>query len=683
MRLLCYRYFQILDKPFWFLLFLFAGAASAFAQTGNVILANLARTNVSCFGASDGTASLSPTGGVPPYTFLWSTGETTASISGLSAGPYGYTITDAVGNTKIDGFSILHPGPIIANASSSPITGCLPQFSGTAAVNPSGGTPPYAVAWSNGQTGLSIAVLDRGAYGYTITDSNGCTREGGLSVLGPGPIIPQIDIRHISCFGNGDGSAALSPFGGTPPYSYQWSTGATTPSISGLQNNVYSFTITDAGGCIRPGDFSIITPWPIIPNLTVGNSGCFGGGSAALDPVEGTPPFTFLWSTGETSDSISGLTPGSYGYTITDSNGCTDSGSFDVEDQSALVSCRVEILNAPTAGNNSGRLQAAASGGTPPYSFEWSNGQSGAVIGGLAFGLYEVSVTDAEGCSSVCSVSLQASVCENVTDAGLIGYDQRLCGPGNDPDPIISLEDASGGSGALEYLWMKSTAPNLGLILWEPIPEATGPSYDPPLVFETTYFLRCVRREGCTFYLETNIVTIEVGDDAIARIVGPDVLCQGETAMYTAETATASPEISWQFNGPLYPLQRSGATIPVVAEYAGLAEIFLTVRENGCTAINWTSVTVDRCESQNRQNGQAHAYPNPSRDQMTLELPVLSKGGAWASVFNTQGELKLQYRIPEGAGELKLDLTPLPSGIYFLEIRQKSGRREFIKVRRL
>ena len=148
-------------------------------------------------------------------------------------------------------------------------------------------------------------------------------------------------------------------------------------------------------------------------------------------------------------------------------------------------------------------------------------------------------------------------------------------------------------------------------------------------------------------------------------------------------TATASPEISWQFNGPLYPLQRSGATIPVVAEYAGLAEIFLTVRENGCTAINWTTETVDRCGSQNRQNGQAQAYPNPSRDQMTLELPVISKGGAWASVFNTQGELKLQYRIPEGAGELKLDLTSLPSGIYFLEIRQKSGRREFIKVRRL
>lgn len=696
MRILFYPRFLALNSSKAGLLIacslFFAGAASVFAQ-GGTILSNLTRQDVSCFGASDGAAALAPTGGVPPYTFSWSTGATTAAISGLSAGPYGYTITDAVGNTKADGFSILHPGPIIANASSSPITGCLPQFSGTATVNPSGGTPPYTVSWSNGSTGPSIAVLARGAYGYTITDSNGCIREGGLSVLGAGPIIPQIDIDHISCFGNGDGAAALSPIGGYPPYSFQWSTGAATASISGLQNDVYGYTITDAGGCTKEGDFSIITPWPIIPNLTVENSGCAGGGSASLDPVEGTPPFTFLWSTGETASSISGLNTGNYGYTITDSNGCTDTGSFTIDDQSAAIDCRIDVIRAPSSGNNDGRIRAVASGGAPPYSFEWNNGQNAAIIGNLGPGVYEVTITDADGCSTVCSRSLLPPICENVTDPGAIGFSQALCGAGNAPDPIISIEEASGGSGALEYLWMKSTIPGpFDPLYWEAIPGATGPGYDPGILYETTYFIRCVRREGCPFYLESNMVTIEVGSDAIAQIEGPAILCERATATFTAITATSNPEISWLFNGPLYALASSGSSITAVAGNMGLAEVVLTVTENGCTSTGRFKVTVSRnpnfCNRGNLAglragHEQAKVYPNPSRENITLELPEPSPGGARAALYDARGGLKVNLQLAEGTETLNLSLADLPPGIYFLEILHRDGRRELFKVRRL
>ncbi len=672
---------------------LFMWQVSGFTQTGNTILSNLTKQDVSCFGASDGTAAMAPTGGTPPYTFLWSTGATTSSVSGLSAGPYGYTITDAVGNTKIDGFSILHPGPVIANASSTPITGCLPAFSGTATVNPSGGTPPYTVNWSNGQTGSSISVLARGAYSYTITDSRGCTRVGGLSILGPGPVIPQITINHISCFGNGDGSASLSPFGGTPPYTYQWSTGSVSSSISGLQNAVYAYTVTDAGGCTREGDFSIITPWPIIPRLTVENAGCFGDGSAALDPIEGTPPFTFLWSTGATGSSVDGLTTGTYGYTITDSNGCVDTGSFEIGDQSAAIFCRIDVLRNPTAGNSDGMLRAVAAGGASPYSFEWSNGQSGDMISNLASGVYEVSITDADGCSTMCSFSLQPSICENVTDPGSVGFDQELCGSGNDPDPIVSLEEASGGVGNLQYLWMKSTTPGpFDPLYWEMIPGATGPGYDPGPVYVTTYFIRCARRDNCPFYLESNMITIEVGTDAIAQIVGPAILCQNTTATYTAITATSSPVISWQFTGPLYPLASSGSTISVRAGNMGLAEVILTVTENGCTSTNRMKVTVssnlDFCGGENflipqTEDRQARAYPNPSRDHITLELPYPNQGEASASLYNALGKLELQFRLAEGTEKIDLNLASLPSGIYFLELLQHNGKMELIKIQRL
>ncbi|MDV7401575.1 hypothetical protein RZS08_59705, partial [Arthrospira platensis SPKY1] len=121
--------------------------------------------------------------------------------------------------------------------------------------------------------------------------------------------------------------------------------------------------------------------------------------------------------------------------------------------------------------------------------------------------------------------------CDNITNPGLIGPNQFLCGPGNQPATIENLQSPSGGSGALEYLWMKSTQPGpFNVQTWTPIPDATGPSYTPPVLYETTYYARCARRECCIAYLETNIVTIEVGSVASANIQGPSFLCVGETA---------------------------------------------------------------------------------------------------------------------------------------------------------
>ncbi|MEN0005495.1 MAG: T9SS type A sorting domain-containing protein [Bacteroidota bacterium] len=665
------------------MLVLFVTGLNTYAQddTHSTVVANLTRTSVTCDGGSDGTATLNPTGGVEPYSFIWSTGDTTATVTGLSAGPYGFTITDAVGAVRIADFSILSLPPIVANASSTPIAGCRPGDIGVARVAPTGGTPPYSISWSNGVMGTTITSFDNGAFGYTITDSNGCEKIGGIAILEPTPIEPNVIRRNITCFGDMDGLASLNPTGGEPPYSFLWNTGDTISTLEDIGPALYQYTITDARACTFIGEFSIQTPWDILPRLTFDTGVCFGGGTASLDPVEGTPPYTFEWSTGSTESFVDGLQPGDYSFTVTDANGCTESDEFTIGDQEAQVFCFISLFIAPLPGQSNGVLDVEAVGGTPPYTFEWSDGQTGPRATGLAEGTYSVTTTDSEGCTTVCALALLPTPCVNVTDPGVIGFDQVICGAGNDPDPIISLEPASGGEGTLEYMWMSSTGPTVfNNYVWEPIPNTNSPSYDPGPIFETTFFIRCVRRDDCTTFLESNFVVVEVGDDAIAEIDGPLLLCQESSATYTAITNTPDAEVSWQIAGPLYPASATANSITVNTGSFGIALLTLTVTENGCTATNTFRINISAppefCDQYQDTFGDhlIAAFPNPSNGTVSVRFPEGLTEGGMIQVFSSNGQRVLEQLVQPDEWQVDLDLTTHPSGIYLARIITNDGR---------
>jgi hypothetical protein len=728
-------------------------AAGAEAQPLSV---SLDRQNPSCFGGSDGSATLLVSGGTTPYTYLWSTGETTASITGLSAGLYAYTVTDAVGGTRSGNFSLFTPGPIIANASATGINTCFGDAVGTATVNPSGGTPPYSVEWSNGDSGASIGGLVAGAYGYTITDANGCTREGGISVISfVSPIVLSLERTQIDGFGDSTGTASLTASGGTPPYSFLWSTGATTSAIANLTAGVYGYTVTDANGCAREGDFSIIelwpilpnvsktdvtcfgfgdgtatldpvmgtppftvlwstgettrtitnlqpgpyrytvtdannctaeggfsivTPWPIIPNLTIGFDEC--GSTASLDPFEGTPPFTFLWSTGDTTSSVSGLAGGTYSYTITDANLCEESDTFEIV-APPILSCRIDILQLPsTGGAANGRARAVAIAGTAPYSYLWSNGETTSLATALPVGLISVTITDANGCESVCSINLAPAdidPCIPLTDPGKIGFDQVLCGPGNIPEPLVNVVAPSGGVGTIEYLWMKSTEPGpFNDQTWTMIPNSNSPNLVLGPVYQTTYFARCARIVDCIAYLETEIITITVGDDAIADIQGPEWACIDESASFTVLTATPDAQISWSFTGPATPATVVGRDATISFTSFGTVNVTVTVIENGCTASKVTRLNVfsggPYCGGIIVNAESLVAYPNPVREEVTLVLPYSEEGEVTEIEFyDLTGRPLIQQRRPGQEQQVQIDVSSLPPGFYYVHV-MRNGR---------
>ena len=206
-------------------------------------------TAASCSGGEDGTATVVVTGGTSPYTYTWSNGVTTSDLSGLVAGSYSVTVTDANGCTSECTVVVSEPVALSAVCSSSTAASCSGGEDGTATVVVTGGTSPYTYTWSNGVTTSDLSGLVAGSYSVTVTDANGCTSECTVVVSEPVALSAVCSSTAASCSGGEDGTATVVVTGGTSPYTYTWSNGVTTSDLSGLVAGSYSVTVTDANGC--------------------------------------------------------------------------------------------------------------------------------------------------------------------------------------------------------------------------------------------------------------------------------------------------------------------------------------------------------------------------------------------------------------------------------------------------
>ena len=957
-----------------------------------------------CTGINDGSIQAVVTGGKSPYTYIWSNGNTTNQIINLSPGNYAVTVTDDNGCTLSGATELTTPSPIALSISATDAA-CNGVPDGTASVVASGGTPPYTYLWSNNATSASIDNLLSGDYTVTVTDDNGCQESGTVKVDQPTALGLSFDAVRNVCHGDQDGSATVTISNGTPPYVINWSTGASTNTISNLGAGSYSVTVEDNNDCSITGTIVINDPPDLILTINTLSETCEGEDSGALEVAiqGGAPPYSVEWNTGSFASTIADLAPGDYTVTVTDDEGCTDEATATINEFDAPI-CNIEVVNFVMNGND-GELRANVTGGTGPFTYLWSNGSTTQTISNLNNGNYSVTVTDDNGCETNCAINLivlsslgnfvwedfnkngvqdadeqgisgvtiklkdengividetvtdengfysflelmpgtystmivlpdgfdytlanqggddakdsdadistngmtanvtldagernntldfgiyansfsgipgsrcncldnatfagngqftetveitsypgeswsiisangvytidspepplspvpisipaslseveegsyqfpfiivdgstfemvvsngideitvsyvcnypglmitglsenlcitdepidlsfTASVdgivewyldnntpldgtldpssltlgtyaviaelapdddeacvarvvqtvnitedcyakigdkvwfdtdrdgiqdseedgiegvkvivttpnapsfmlmtetdangmymfsvppgrnykvtfeasddliatdsnqgsndaldsdanpatgmspqffvadnevnftidagfyseCVNVTDAGRIGVPQMLCAPGNDPAPFTSIRPAQGGDGTLEYLWMKSTTPGaFNPTTWIPIPNSNSTTYDSGPLFETTYFARCARREGCTVFLETNILLVEVDDQVVPEIVAPKSICVGATVMFTSEGHQEDAQISWYFGEGAQPASATGEMVEVTFNEFGLYQVRLSVTENGCT----------------------------------------------------------------------------------------------------
>lgn len=348
---------------------------------------------------TNGAASVSGiTGsGTPPYSYLWSNGATSSSISGLSQGVYSVTVTDALGCALQKSREVLQS--VTINANITPTMPTCTQNNGAMMTFGSGGVPPYTYLYSNGGTTQSQTNLASGSYSVTVTDANGCTGRGYTYLSASTPVIVTYSAVASSCT-TPNGSATLSVTGGQAPYTVSWGTfpAQTGLTASNLAAGDYAFTVTDANGCVRTGSAHVPPVNVITASMTGTSASCLAAnGTINIVPLGGTTPYTYLWSNGATSQNITGLAGGSYSVTITDAAGCKVTKSKMVE-TSSPVHAGLSSVSSSCIYAADGSVAATVWGGTAPYTYSWSNGQSGATATGLTQGYYWLHVTDANGC---------------------------------------------------------------------------------------------------------------------------------------------------------------------------------------------------------------------------------------------------------------------------------------------
>jgi len=401
-------------------------------------------TDVTCFGSSDGTISANLTGGTGALNYIWSNGETTQVISGLSAGSYSVTVTDNVGCFDEINTSLTEPLELLTTLTTN--DAACGSTNGTASVSETGGTPLYYYLWSNGATISTASGLNGGSIGVTVSDNNGCTALNNGFINNPIPSITVSNDIELNCNGDNSGSASVSASAGVTPYLYEWSNGNNSNSITNLTANAYNVTVTDNNGCAQTGTVNISEPALLLSSLSGNSPSCFGlsDGSLTSNIIGGTTGYVYLWSNGSSNANLTNISSGNFSLTVFDGNNCSTASTINITVASDL-SLSITGTDLACFGSGNGTATPTVSGGTSPLYYLWNNGSTVSNLTNLSGGNYILTVSDFNGCSSID----QILITEPTLLATTLTSNNAACGASNGDASII----ASGGTTPFSYLW--------------------------------------------------------------------------------------------------------------------------------------------------------------------------------------------------------------------------------------
>ena len=293
-------------------------------EIGEAIEVIVTQLKPSTCGIPDGIAFVSATGGYPPYSYVWSNGETTDTNKILSPGSHYVNVIDSKGCYAQGSINLASDeGPQVSLVDVTN-NDCYGDRSGSIDISVSAGITPYYILWSNGKTTQDIDSLAAGIYNVSVKDADGCLGAGSFQVLQPSQITISPVVTAATCEGS-DGSAVAVVSGGTKPYIYQWSSGGIYRIEKGLAAGVYSVTVIDGKGCkmVEPVFVNNINA-PKVTITDVQGIGCTvtDNGSISISVSPTNPFYDYSWSNGMTGTNISGLTAGTYVVTVTNQAGC-------------------------------------------------------------------------------------------------------------------------------------------------------------------------------------------------------------------------------------------------------------------------------------------------------------------------------------------------------------------------
>ncbi len=553
-----------------------------------------------------GSVSASASGGDGNYSFLWSSGDSGASVSGLSPGTYSVTISDGSGCSTVSFAVVQSPTGCCDNFDGSALgsTANCNSGTGTVSASASGGDGNYSFQWSSGDSGASVSGLSPGTYSVTISDGSGCSVIRNATIEAPQGCCDDFSVLTqggpADCT-SGLGGISTVVSGGDGNYSYSWNTGHTGPHLIGVAPGTYTVLVTDGSGCSATVSGTVDLPQGCCDDFNgsaLGSvAGCNSGtGTVSASATGGDGNYSYQWSSGDNGPFVSDLLPGTYTVTISDGSGCSVVRSAIVETPQGCCGseCTVSVLSDSNCGPAEGSLTVTVSGGQAPFQFLWSSGETTQTIANKPGGLYQVTVTDDNGCSTECQgllngeLTLEAKVlreadCQTqngdlmvrisrgdgpyqilwsngattqsildvvpgnyqvtVTDeAGCEKIDQITLNTPNCGCSALApsvTDDQRCGPGIVN-LSADDSDPNCNIIRWYTAstggtPVSTGTSYSPNLSNTTVFFVACYNStEDCES--SRTSVAATINPELIITSVTPD--CSDDNTSYTVDIVT-------------------------------------------------------------------------------------------------------------------------------------------------
>lgn len=422
-------------------------------------------TDIPCHGTDYGSINITLSGATPPYLVQWSSGQTFHNLANLPAGPYTISVTDANNCLWTEIIYVHEPDSLIATVEYVNIP-CAGDDSGEIIVNVAGGTPDYTYHWFHDQTQGSnhLADLHPGLYMVSVVDANNCSDTATAIISEPDELLLDFTIKDASCKGVNDAYVIVHPLGGIPDYLIEWSTGHFNDSIGGLQAGNYGVTVIDSNDCYNIQSVYVGEPEYHLTSdfVNIQNVSCFGFSDASADvsPHGGTEPYFVEWEEGVNQEGFAGYDmPANtfFNITVTDVNGCIYFDSIRFTQPAVL---QLQGNTTPViCGESAGSGQINPSGGTPPYSYLWSNGENTQNASDLYAGYVFATVTDANNCidSIVLTVELTGKIFGNYSI-----IDHNLCYEDSIAAAVVTLPN---GFEPKSYIWSNGyigdTATNL------------------------------------------------------------------------------------------------------------------------------------------------------------------------------------------------------------------------------